>query len=89
ARAVGERLRAAVKSAPFPQRKFTISIGVAAFPEDADSASGLIRAADDALRKAKREGKDAVIMASQSQNMQRETFGWRPEFPKTLIRDEA
>ncbi|NPV53199.1 MAG: diguanylate cyclase [Firmicutes bacterium] len=62
--AVGERLRSAVASTPFPYERLSISIGVATFPEDADSPSGLIQMADDALRRAKQQGKDRVGVAS-------------------------
>ncbi|HHV63205.1 MAG TPA: diguanylate cyclase [Firmicutes bacterium] len=60
--AIGKRLIDAVRSAPFPHHKLTVSIGVATFPEDADDPSGLIRAADKALRKAKEQGKNSVVI---------------------------
>lgn len=41
----------------------TVSIGVAAFPEHASSAEALIRAADEALYRAKKEGRDRVVLA--------------------------
>ncbi|MCX6006882.1 MAG: diguanylate cyclase, partial [Chloroflexi bacterium] len=41
----------------------TISMGVSAFPENGDDASTLIRLADNAMYKAKNEGRDRVIIA--------------------------
>lgn len=46
-----------------PMGKLTISMGVANFPEDADYAEGLIKAADQALYKAKRAGRNNVQLA--------------------------
>jgi diguanylate cyclase (GGDEF)-like protein len=39
------------------------SMGVAAFPEHGDSGGALLRAADAALYRAKREGRDQVVLA--------------------------
>ena len=39
----------------------TISMGIAATPEHADTADGLIRCADDALYQAKRAGRNRVM----------------------------
>jgi diguanylate cyclase (GGDEF)-like protein len=41
----------------------TVSIGVATFPDHGESAGALIKAADDALYRAKREGRDRLIVA--------------------------
>jgi len=41
----------------------TVSVGVAAYPEDALNAVELIQRADEALYRAKREGKNRVIWA--------------------------
>ena len=41
----------------------TISMGVSAFPDNGDDASTLIRVADNAMYKAKNEGRDRVIIA--------------------------
>ncbi|HUY84303.1 MAG TPA: diguanylate cyclase, partial [Steroidobacteraceae bacterium] len=41
----------------------TLSLGVALFPEDGDSAESLMRAADGALYQAKREGRNRVVMS--------------------------
>jgi two-component system cell cycle response regulator len=62
---VAERLRAAVETEPFdvntgePMR-MTVSIGVAAFPKDGDSAPELLAAADQLLFVAKRAGRNRV-----------------------------
>lgn len=64
-----ERLRAAVEAYPFPGRemhpsgRITVSIGVASYPEHAVSRQGLIEAADQALFRAKREGRNRVMIA--------------------------
>ena len=63
AAAVGERLRAAVASHQFPLAEpgaITVSMGIANFPDDADSVPGLIEAADRALYLAKRTGRNRV-----------------------------
>ncbi len=44
----------------------TLSIGVAAFPEDGSHSEALLKAADRALYRAKREGRGRVIVASQN-----------------------
>ena len=41
----------------------TVSAGVAAFPEDGDAAEALLRAADQALYRAKELGRDRVVLA--------------------------
>ena len=46
-----------------PLAKCTISIGVAAYPEDETSAERLLKAADNALYRAKNEGRDRVVTA--------------------------
>jgi len=60
---VAERLRAAIEQHAFPlvQRgEITISLGVACFPADGVSPTHLIAAADRALYRAKREGRNRV-----------------------------
>jgi diguanylate cyclase (GGDEF)-like protein len=65
-----ERLRAQVAAYPFegrdrqPGGTLTVSIGVAAFPEDAITKQDLIQAADQALLAAKREGRNRVKVAT-------------------------
>jgi diguanylate cyclase (GGDEF)-like protein len=65
ARVVANKLRRAVRGKPFvsdvgPDVKVTVSIGVAVYPEDGDSVEDLIQAADVAVYKAKRRGRDRV-----------------------------
>jgi diguanylate cyclase (GGDEF)-like protein len=60
---LAEHIRARVAAKKFTGRKMTLSIGVATFPEDADSAEGLISIADEALYQAKREGRDRAVRA--------------------------
>jgi diguanylate cyclase (GGDEF)-like protein len=42
----------------------TLSIGVAVFPENGFSTATIIKAADEALYRAKRDGRDCVVLAS-------------------------
>jgi diguanylate cyclase (GGDEF)-like protein len=64
---LGERLRRRVEEAVFqkcdcmPDGKFTISVGVAAFPEDASEKAALIEKADQALYLAKTGGRNRVV----------------------------
>lgn len=70
ARAAAERLRGAVAAHEFhisagtPIRA-TISVGIASFPDDGESADELFRAADRALYVAKRAGRDRVSEAGE------------------------
>jgi diguanylate cyclase (GGDEF)-like protein len=60
---VGERLRAAVEEHTFPLAapgSITVSLGIANYPDDGDSVTGLIEAADRALYHAKRNGRNRV-----------------------------
>lgn len=67
ARAIAERIRRAVASASIVTGEHrrvqtTVSIGVAAFPQhEADSARAVLSNADQALYRAKREGRDRVV----------------------------
>jgi diguanylate cyclase (GGDEF)-like protein len=60
---VAERIRASVEQAQFPHRAITLSVGVAEFPKDADTAQAVIASADAALYVAKREGRNRVAQA--------------------------
>jgi diguanylate cyclase (GGDEF)-like protein len=61
--AFAERMRRGVEStirSPDGARPITISIGLAAFPEDGKSPEDLVRGADDALYESKRSGRNRV-----------------------------
>ncbi|HEX4462603.1 MAG TPA: diguanylate cyclase [Polyangia bacterium] len=66
---VAEKIRARVAQAPIahaekqPLGRLTVSIGVAAYPLDATSAESLLEAADVALYRAKKSGRDAVVQS--------------------------
>lgn len=72
ARRLAERLRLRVQSEPFPATgdipggRLTISVGVASCPADGNTASGLIAAADAALFRAKRAGRNLVCVAGET-----------------------
>jgi diguanylate cyclase (GGDEF)-like protein len=65
---VAEKLRSAIRDEPFdghgPELRVTVSVGVSAFPVDGTSAGDLLRAADEAMYRAKRAGRDRVETAS-------------------------
>jgi PleD family two-component response regulator len=69
---VGERLRRDIERATVLNDdgetldRVTVSVGVAAFPDHAGDAGGLVKAADDALYTAKRAGKNRVCLADLS-----------------------
>jgi diguanylate cyclase (GGDEF)-like protein len=46
-----------------PLGAVTLSIGIAVFPDNADSAESLLKAADNALYRAKEQGRDRIISA--------------------------
>jgi len=59
---VAERLRVAIKALETPSgARITASIAVAECPTDAQTASGILKAADVALYEAKRSGRDRVV----------------------------
>lgn len=68
-----ERLRRAVEEAAFegedvlPRGRLTVSLGVAGYPDHAESADGLIQMADRALYRAKEAGRNCVRAASETQ----------------------
>ncbi len=68
--AIAERIRQVVESWDFPRAeqqpggRITVSIGVASYPEDADTLEKIIGAADDALYTAKCAGRNRVIAAN-------------------------
>jgi len=63
---VAERMRARVASTPFQGREITLSLGVAEFPADAETAAKIVAVADKALYEAKRGGRNQVARAKPS-----------------------
>ena len=68
-----ERIRKAVESAAFedeqvlPRGRLTVSLGVAGYPEHAETADRLIQMADRALYRAKEAGRNCVRVVTESQ----------------------
>lgn len=62
---LAEEIRSAMESSPFTIRReklqMTVSVGVASLPEDTLDNEELIRRADEALYRAKREGRNRVL----------------------------
>ncbi len=64
-----ERIRRSIEDHPFdggasqPGGRLTMSLGVASFPADGSDSDSLIAAADQALYRAKREGRNRVSLA--------------------------
>lgn len=56
---VADKVRRAVMALP-DEPRVTVSLGVSAFPEDGDDIAALLRVADDALYRAKAEGRNRV-----------------------------
>jgi diguanylate cyclase (GGDEF)-like protein len=66
--AAAERLRRAVCASPLEEvGPVTISIGVAACPSNAKTERELFAASDAALYRAKREGRNLVVLAGESE----------------------
>ena len=57
---IAERVRASVDAAEFPNRKVTVSIGVATCSQTVCTPQEIVRAADNALYEAKRAGRNNV-----------------------------
>jgi diguanylate cyclase (GGDEF)-like protein len=70
AKDAAERIRKAVENTSFDMGgnlvKATVSIGVSSYPEDADNAEDVLSKADSALYKSKREGRNQVCSAVDS-----------------------
>jgi diguanylate cyclase (GGDEF)-like protein len=60
---VAERIRSRVEEQQFAGRKITLSIGIAEFPTDGQTAEEVIANADEALYAAKRAGRNRIIQA--------------------------
>jgi diguanylate cyclase (GGDEF)-like protein len=63
---VAERIRTRVESQEFAGRKITLSIGIAEFPENGQTADEVISSADEALYAAKRSGRNRVMRAGEA-----------------------
>jgi diguanylate cyclase (GGDEF)-like protein len=63
---VAERIRSRVEGHEFHGRKITISIGIAEFPTDGQTADEVISCADEALYAAKRAGRNQVVRAGKN-----------------------
>ncbi len=65
---MAERIRETIENHPFPHEdqhpggKLTISIGLACYPKGADTGTDLVRKADSALYKAKKAGRNRVVV---------------------------
>ena len=59
---LGERIRKSIEIKRILKSKFTISIGIASYPEDSPDKKTLIEKADQALYKAKKKGKKKVVL---------------------------
>ncbi len=75
---VAEKLRQMVAKLDLPHKKetsngnLTISLGVASFPEDGESAYRLIRSADKALYKAKESGRNTVYSVPKKESVKQD-----------------
>jgi diguanylate cyclase (GGDEF)-like protein len=65
AKAIGERLREIMHATEWPNRACTASIGVASLTPDMEDPATLIEYADNALYRAKEQGRDCVVHASE------------------------
>jgi diguanylate cyclase (GGDEF)-like protein len=69
---IAERIRSAIETTRFPRAesqpggKITVSIGVASYPEDGDSADKIVKSADDALYGAKNAGRNKVVVSKRT-----------------------
>lgn len=60
--AVAERIRKRIEESRFEGLGATVSIGVSSYPEHGTDLDALVRSADDALYRAKKEGKNRVVV---------------------------
>ena len=68
AETIAERIRVRIETADFPNRKVTISIGIASCSTEVDSPHDLISFADKALYEAKRKGRNNVQVYGSLEN---------------------
>lgn len=62
AMSAAERMRVAVEAHSFPRRKrLTVSIGIATYPQDGETAADVLKKADQALYQAKKAGRNRSI----------------------------
>ena len=71
AQLLGERLRRAISQIDLPlsqgaMRRLTLSCGVSAFPDTANSAENLLATADQAMYRAKQSGRNQVVVSEPS-----------------------
>ncbi|MBN2417405.1 diguanylate cyclase [bacterium] len=59
---VGEKIRNLIQETDFSGTRVTVSIGIASYPEDTDTRDMLITLADQALYRAKEEGRNRTIL---------------------------
>jgi len=64
--AFAERIRQEVASLSSNGSGITVSIGVAAFPEHGNTPDELVRTADEALYRSKKEGKNRIVIAERA-----------------------
>ncbi len=69
AQTIAERIRHSVESIEFPERRITISVGIATYSLGITEADEIIRAADDAMRRAKSSGKNTVQVHEAAENV--------------------
>lgn len=71
---IAERIRTSIEKIEFSQRQITVSIGVTTFSHEVSTPETIIKTADDALRTAKRKGKNNVqVFGELSENLIVET----------------
>ena len=69
---VAERIRARVETQEFAGRRITLSIGMAEFPANGQTADEVISSADEALYAAKRSGRNRVVRAGEKKRKVKE-----------------
>lgn len=73
AKVIAERIRERVESTDFPNRRVTISMGIAAYTPDIKTPVELISSADKALYEAKRQGRNNVQIFQNAPALQAST----------------